>query len=182
MPVYKRTIEYYTCQFKCGSPAKEKYKMEQHEKNCFCNPENKACRICANFNAQTHRSYCTVLELYIKNTEEKHPVYNMHDEIEWSEIRWHIFQDLDISEIELRPFPTKNCKHFILGKNNINPGQYEFKSKRMALSYGERIKKMCDESIKRKHVELICEDCNDSGYVKVSEFEYQECPCLKNKL
>lgn len=30
-------------------------------------------------------------------------------------------------------------------------------------------------------MDLNCKDCKGSGVVKTSEFEYQECPCMKNK-
>lgn len=116
MPVFKRTIDYYSCQFKCGSPVKDKYRMEQHEKVCFCNPENKACRICANFLVQPYRSKCNALNLYIVNNDKMHSVYDGKDRVVWEYFRTAIFSEFE--EIKPRPFPTKNCTHFVLGKKN----------------------------------------------------------------
>lgn len=30
-------------------------------------------------------------------------------------------------------------------------------------------------------IKSVCEHCNGSGAVKVGEFEYQECPCVKDE-
>jgi hypothetical protein len=116
MPIYKNTIRYYTCKFKCGQKASPKWKMIDHEEKCFCNPANKACRICENFIAGIYESECSVLKLHIKNEEKGHTVYDDEGNEVWSQNSIDIYNVFNDEDPEPRPFPLKNCPHFILGK------------------------------------------------------------------
>lgn len=123
MPKLVRVIEYYTCDFKCGTKAKEKWKMIDHEKICFCNPKNKACRICQFCNVKDGEMWCNKLGLHIKADEKNHKVYDNNDCLVWEfkgiTTEECIFQGVEYLEKvnnKNRPFPTKNCPYFILSK------------------------------------------------------------------
>lgn len=110
MPIYKRTVEYYTCEYKCGIKAMEKLKMADHEERCFCNPKNKACRICVNYKADGEIVACEIIKLYMLN-EDKTIVYNLNGSTAWNDNVNHF-----ATPLTKRPFPTLNCPHFILDK------------------------------------------------------------------
>lgn len=125
MPKLVRTIDYYTCEYKCGRKAGEKHVIAKHEENCVCNPKNKACRICTNCRFENSFLICSTKELYYKVEKRALSsdtnVYNKNMEIVW-EVKKES-NDLDLekwNEIQVhnnnRPFPTKNCDSFKLGK------------------------------------------------------------------
>ncbi len=125
MPKFKESISYYTCEFKCGTGKMRLTNMQRHEKKCYCNPVNKACRICANCSFSQDALICKAKKLlYFTRQNEDQEVLNLDDESRvW--IRKDIPNDpyfgLD-KEIEAmehnktRPFPTVNCDLFVLGK------------------------------------------------------------------
>lgn len=119
MPVHKRTIEYFTCQFKCGASAKPLLTMQRHEARCFCNPETKSCRICTHYNVGAYSVACYVLKLMIYN-DNKNIVFD-----ESGDIVFDGQKELMKSRTSLmgvfyeptpRPFPKSDCKYFELGK------------------------------------------------------------------
>jgi hypothetical protein len=120
MPVLVRTIDYYTCQFKCGHKAVPKYKMETHEEKCFCNPEMKSCRICKNCKIDGHYMICEKLELQINQYEKVKKVYNYNMDIVWEVKENNSFDFVERDKVfehnQSRPFPRKHCEHFELGK------------------------------------------------------------------
>lgn len=128
MPVHARTIELYTCEYKCGHKADFQHKIVNHEEKCYCNPENKACRICENCKFEDGFLSCKIKELYFKvekNSSSENKVYDKDKHIVW-EMRnfpesiysagdWSEWNEID-EHNKNRPFPTKNCEHFVLGK------------------------------------------------------------------
>jgi hypothetical protein len=121
MPKHIRTIEHYTCDFKCGHKADVFNKIEDHEKKCFCNPANKACRICANYKVDTYSVSCSLYGYYVINTDSKDKTFNKQGHIAWE--RKHITDVESMShynEIQEynknRPFPRTKCEHFKLDK------------------------------------------------------------------
>jgi hypothetical protein len=128
MPKYLKTIDYFTCEFKCGHKADVEDKIANHEKKCYCNPENKACRICNNCSFGNGMLHCKVKGLYFKVEKRKidsdtkvydqnmnpmweireYPeIYDAMDGVEWTEVDEHN---------KNRPFPKKNCEEFEKGK------------------------------------------------------------------
>lgn len=85
--------------------------MEYHEKElCFCNPKNKACRLCKHFERE-NIDYSQQIRCKIKDfayeIRDKGKVYDYTFSIEkWDE------QNIMLN----RPFPTKNCDCFELKK------------------------------------------------------------------
>jgi len=127
MPVHVRTIELYTCQFRCGHKADVEYKILNHEENCYCNPANKSCRICTNCKIEGGFLKCDVKKLYFKiskkNPDADTKVYNKNKEVVWEIMHISIDDYLDNEKLKEkennnnnRPFPTKSCEHFVLGK------------------------------------------------------------------
>jgi len=120
MPKLVRTIEYYTCDFKCGHKAVPKYKMETHEEKCFCNPEMKSCRICKNCKIDENYMICEKLELQINQYEKVKKVYNYNMEIVWEVKELVDYGIMRMDELfehnRSRPFPRTHCEHFELGK------------------------------------------------------------------
>lgn len=45
MPV---VIKAFACQFRCGRIGTKSKSIEKHERNCFHNPERRACQTCRN--------------------------------------------------------------------------------------------------------------------------------------
>jgi hypothetical protein len=127
MPKHVRTIELYTCDYKCGRKATQKYTTIDHEKKCYCNPENKACRVCANCSFVNRFLVCDINGWQYK-VEKKKPtsdskVYDKDMNVIW-EIKkfpevpiydWDLWLDID-NHNRNRIFPTKNCEKFKLGK------------------------------------------------------------------
>lgn len=128
MPTHVRTIELYTCDFKCGHKAAEEYKILNHEEKCYCNPLNKACRICVNCGFEKGFLVCKEKGLYFKVSKRKETdadkkVYDKDMNVLW-EIKpfpenWQENYE-ECEKIEKhnanRPFPTKVCESFKLGK------------------------------------------------------------------
>ena len=65
-----RTVDYYTCDFKCGHKADVKWKIETHEDNCFCNPRNRACRICSNCEIKDGFMICNHFNLQLDGKDK----------------------------------------------------------------------------------------------------------------
>jgi len=124
MPTHVRTIELYTCDFKCGHKAEEKYKLLNHEEKCHCNPLNKACRVCANCAIDHGFMICNLKDLYFKITKlSDKKVYDKDMSVVWEVKEFPKYQMDNWEECEKiekhnqsRPFPTKNCNEFKLGK------------------------------------------------------------------
>lgn len=124
MPKLVRTIDYYTCEFKCRTKAKPLHSIKTHEENCFCNPENKACRICAHCDSSSTEMMCSKLGLHISLQDIKpFKVYNNDGKLIWEHQKTDddIFRTVDeYNKIQehnrSRPFPRKNCPHFSIGK------------------------------------------------------------------
>lgn len=128
MPKLVRTIRYYTCDFKCGKKASRLLYMQEHEENCFCNPINKSCRICkyAFIDKNNDKAMCcNKLKLYTFPNEKHNKVYSFDGEIIWEkkhldDLSEIVFDEAKYEEIlknnSNRPFPTKNCEHFIFSK------------------------------------------------------------------
>lgn len=119
MPKLARIIELYTCDFKCGHKADIKYKILKHESICFCNPINKACRICKYCESSKSDLKCNKLKLFIMN-KESNRVYDFDNALVWTDYPQNIsflISKEELMEIEKhnsnRPFPTKNCQYFI---------------------------------------------------------------------
>jgi hypothetical protein len=128
MPIYNKTIKYYTCKFKCGHKSEPKHLMKAHEEKCFCNPKNKSCRICKNCQSGQHEMTCNEFGLYIINLENPKKVYDINGNIVW-EIKDFPYEPLlysNAKEFELihkhnnsRPFPLTGCRKFILDKKQF---------------------------------------------------------------
>ena len=129
MPILVRTISYYTCKYKCGTKAAPEYTIFEHEKKCYCNPENKSCRICLNCSFEKGFLVCNEKNLYYKvgkrALDSDTKVYDKDNNIVWEkrELSESELNDLQMdkyNEIQAhnstRPFPTKNCSEFKLGK------------------------------------------------------------------
>lgn len=129
MPKLVRTISYYTCDYKCGRKAGTEYAISEHEKTCYCNPENKSCRICLNCSFEKGFLVCKEKGFYYKvakrSVDSDRKVYDKDNNVVWKEIKLSGFELNTIimdslNEIEAhnssRPFPTKNCEDFKLGK------------------------------------------------------------------
>lgn len=116
MPIYNKTIEYFTCKFKCGAPAKSLSTMEKHEAKCFCNPETRSCRICKHYHQDGHSVWCDIYKLEIGNAD-KNNVYNDKGVTIWDGLKESILANQDIFYApNPRPFPKSNCMQFELGK------------------------------------------------------------------
>lgn len=89
--------------------------MEKHEKKCFCNPENKACRICKHYIIDPEYVSCEVYKLEMANADKNY-VYNKKGITVWDgEKESILMQDIFYKPNE-RPFPKSNCSQFELGK------------------------------------------------------------------
>lgn len=133
MPKLARILEFYTCDYKCGTKAKSKEKMIAHEKICFCNPKNKSCRICENCLSSHDKMTCQKLNLYIYNKEKAEKVYDCTtNNVVWKHKSivdkannvWDLniedyLKNIDRSPKTDRPFPTTNCEHFVLAKKRF---------------------------------------------------------------
>lgn len=125
MPKHVRTIELYTCDFKCGHKAAPKYSIQNHEERCYCNPDNKACRICSNCSIEDKFMVCKFHKFRYKiekrNVDSDGKVYDDDMNVLWEilpmspDISWSDLNDV-IRHNENRLFPRKNCENFILGK------------------------------------------------------------------
>lgn len=71
---------------------------------------------------------CNELKLSIINHEKPHKVYDFDDKVVWEEKQypeeaWNYNNQSEFDEIskhnKSRPFPTKNCAHFVLGKKRF---------------------------------------------------------------
>jgi hypothetical protein len=115
MPIYRRTIKYYTCKFRCGTKAREFNCIENHEKKCFCNPETKYCRLCKHFIVDSDCVFCEVFKLEMVNLE-KHKVYDQKGVLVWNG-KDEAIKGRDIFYVpKERPFPKSNCLQFELNK------------------------------------------------------------------
>jgi hypothetical protein len=129
MPKHVRTIELFTCEYKCGHKADVEYKILDHEEKCYCNPENKSCRICANCSLKNGFMICNLKGFYYK-VEKKKPdsdskVYDKEMNVVWevkpfperayTRFDWDEWNAIE-EHNKNRPFPTTKCKDFKLGK------------------------------------------------------------------
>ena len=116
MAIYNRTVEYFTCQFKCGKLATILSTMEKHEKICFCNPETKSCRICTHYIVDSESVGCEIYKFEMGNAD-KNNVYNGNGITVWDGKNEKILMENDIFYVpKERPFPKSNCMQFELGK------------------------------------------------------------------
>ena len=116
MPIFKESIEYFTCQFKCGQKAMQLNSMKRHEAKCFCNPENKACRMCKHLKVDPLYNECEQYKYYI-NTDKPYIVYNESDAEIYNKETEHLLMAGSIFYApKERPFPKTDCILFELGK------------------------------------------------------------------
>ena len=117
MPVFKKTIEYFTCKFKCGEKCKPLSTMEKHEAKCFCNPETRSCRICKHYIIDPVFVMCNIHEYEMDNqnteivTKKEKVIYNEREVKEKDKENRDIYY-----QSKARPFPKSNCMQFELGK------------------------------------------------------------------
>lgn len=115
MPIFKESIEYFTCKFKCGEKARPLNTMEKHEAKCFCNPETRSCRICKHYIVNPDYVSCSVNGYEVSNGATYH-VYQK-DKLIWDHTEEVMKQNKDIFyPTKERPFPRTNCIQFELGK------------------------------------------------------------------
>ncbi len=114
MPVYKETVTYFTCKYKCGNKALPLAQMEDHEQNkCFCNPKLKACRVCKFYEPHSYHVQCNKLKLYMNNNDPSEVLSIGNDKIMWRDKM--LEPVIKYNDSFDRPFPTTHCKHFKKG-------------------------------------------------------------------
>lgn len=105
MPIFKKTLDFYTCKFKCHAPAMVLWKMEKHEDRCFCNPDNKSCRVCKFCKRELDDLVCE------KHSFSFNRVNNNVNDYNTGETLW--VADNDPFNPIPRPFPRSKCPDFV---------------------------------------------------------------------
>jgi hypothetical protein len=96
----------YTCKYRCGEKATDYKSMIEHEKICYLNESQRACRLCKNLDVDT--DVCiTYLTCKISNY-----YYDCLDCITYDKNHKEIWRKGDCF-LKERPFPRRGCKDFI---------------------------------------------------------------------